>query len=264
MWIAAAGAGRLIRDFPSLSLPAYGPCRTGPVGSIAAQTRRARRATPAFPFQRFSFSVFSFLTSDFWLPLVTSVVMTSRLRVVLLLWGLTIGIGGNIWAAEETGEDSAAGLPESYAKNYLVARSTMSPDGKFGVIYPTVDFSEAKEAKDFLVALKPFRVLAPLPTKYPYFQHESHGGIGADWLTDGSATLITLESKWGPGDVFLVEFSGGAVKRITSLLDKVTELLRPKFRAAKPKQEAYNDNYDFIFEQEEGKACSFGEPAHQD
>jgi len=178
--------------------------------------------------------------------------------MVAFLLVLVLSVTGNTWASEEdTEEDSAAGLPDNYAKNYLVARSTMSPDKNFVVIYPTTDFSDSKEAKDFLVALKPFRILAPLPTKYPYFQHESHGGIGADWTNDGSAVLITLESKWGPGDVFLVEFSGGAVKRITSLLDKVTELLRPKFRAAKPKQEAYNDNYDFIFEQEEGKACSF-------
>jgi len=180
-----------------------------------------------------------------------------KLRLGLLLLGLVLCVAEKSWAQKETGADSAAGLPDNYAKNYLVARSTISPDEKFAVIYPTVDFSESKEAKDFLVALKPFRILKPLPTKFPYFQHESHGGIGDDWLKDGSAALITLDRKWGPGDIFLVEFSAGEAKRITSLLDKVTELLRPKFRAAKPKQEAYNDNYDFIFEQEEGAACSF-------
>ena len=81
----------------------------------------------------------------------------------LLLLGLALG-AGNIRAAEESGEDSAAGLPPEYAKNYLVARSTMSRDEKFAVIYPTLEFSESKEAKDFFVALKPFSVLAPLPT----------------------------------------------------------------------------------------------------
>src|SRR6266404_7063532 len=124
---------------------------------------------------------------------LTLAIMIARLRMVAFLLGLTLSVAGNIWAAEEAGEDSAAGLPDTYAKNYLVARSTMSPDKNFVVIYPTVDFSDSKEAKDFLVALKPFRILAPLPTKFPYFQHESHGGIGADWLNDGSAALITLE-----------------------------------------------------------------------
>jgi hypothetical protein len=166
-------------------------------------------------------------------------------------------VGGNIRAAEEPEGDSAKGLPESYAKNYLIARRTMSPDEKFAVIYPTLDFSDTKGAKDFLVALKPFRVLAPLPTEYPYFEHESNAALGADWSSDGRAALITIDSKWGPGDVFLVELSGDEVKRITSLLDKVRELLRPMFRATKPKPEAYNDAAEFIFEEEEGGGCNF-------
>lgn len=60
--------------------------------------------------------------------------------------------------------------------------------------------------------------------------------------------LIVLESKWGPGDVFLLELAGGRVKRTTNLLQKLTQLLLPKFRAARPKKEKYNDNYQFVFE----------------
>ncbi|HYJ05784.1 MAG TPA: hypothetical protein VEX43_11655 [Chthoniobacterales bacterium] len=76
--------------------------------------------------------------------------------------GLVLG-SGSIGVAEESREDSAEGLPEQYAENYLVVRSTMSQDKKFAVIYPTLEFSESKEAKNFLVALEPFTVLAPLP-----------------------------------------------------------------------------------------------------
>jgi hypothetical protein len=32
-------------------------------------------------------------------------------------------------------EDSSAGLPDNYAKDYLVAHSTLSPDKKFAIIY---------------------------------------------------------------------------------------------------------------------------------
>jgi hypothetical protein len=176
--------------------------------------------------------------------------------ILLLLLVLALCAGG-VSAAEESGEDLPAVLPAAYAKNYLVARSTMSPDEKFAVIYPTLEFSESKEAKDLLVALKPFSVLAPLPTKEPYFQNKNHGAMGADWSSDGRATLITLDSKWGPADVFLVELSGDKVKRITNVLEKVRELLRPRFRAAKPKPEAYNDANEFVFEEEEGGACNF-------
>lgn len=173
--------------------------------------------------------------------------MRSETRVFVFLIGLALG-AGSIRAAEESGEDSAAGLPAKYAENYLVARSTMSPDKNLALIYPTLDFSESKEAKDMLVALKPFQVLATLPTDDPYFQNKNHGGISAQWSEDGSVALITLESKWGPGDVFLVELAGGRVKRTTNVLQKLTQLLLPKFRAAMPKKETYNDNYQFVFE----------------
>ena len=178
-------------------------------------------------------------------------------RVVPLIICLALCAGSVL--AEETEEDSAAGLPESYAKNYLVARSTMSRDGKFAVIYPNLEFSESKEAKDYLVALKPFTVLAPLPTDDPYFQNKNHGGISAQWSEDNSVALITLESKWGPGDVFVVELAGGKVKRTTNVLQKLTRLLLPKFPTAMPKKEAYNDNYQFIFEPgDDYEPCTLG------
>ena len=122
----------------------------------------------------------------------------NHLRKLGLASFLFLGLAldaGSIGAAEESREDSAEGLPEQYAENYLVARSTMSRDKKFAVIYPTLEFSESKEAKDFLVALKPFSVLAPLPTDEPYFQNKNHGGISAQWSEDDNVALIKLESK---------------------------------------------------------------------
>jgi hypothetical protein len=46
---------------------------------------------------------------------------------------------------EAAGEDSSAGLPEQYAKDYLIARSTISPDKKLVVIYPTLEAEESAE-----------------------------------------------------------------------------------------------------------------------
>jgi hypothetical protein len=150
--------------------------------------------------------------------------------------------------AEEIEPDSAVGLPEEFAKNYLVARGTMSRDKKFAVIYPTLDFSESKDAKDLLVALEPFRVLEALPTTDLYFQNKSHGGLSAQWLEDDSVALIKFESKWGPGDTFVIELADGKVTRTTNVIEKLTELLLPKFRSARPKKEPYNEYYAFIFE----------------
>ena len=172
-----------------------------------------------------------------------------------------IGCGLSVLAADEepeaAGEDSSAGLPDAYAKDCLVAANTISPDKKFAVIYPTLESEEAAEnenhperIKDCVVALQPFTVLGQLQTKYPYFQNQNHGGISAEWSADSSVALITLDGKWGPHDVFLLEFRDGKVARTTNVLAKAHDLLLPDYR--KSKAEPYNDNFDFIFDGEEG------------
>src|SRR6266487_1720450 len=152
--------------------------------------------------------------------------------------------------SETEAVDSSAGLPETYAKNYLIAHSTISPDKKFAVIYPNEAMEDAAtakdtEVKDYLVTLQPFNIVRALETKWPYFQHESHGGISAEWSDDSSVALITLDGKWGPRDVFLVEFHNGKLSRMTNVLRKAHDLMLPNYRKAKA--ERYNDYYEFIF-----------------
>ncbi len=113
--------------------------------------------------------------------------------------------------AGEEGEDSSAGLPEKYAKDYLIVRSTISPDKKFAVIYPNAAMEDAAdqkgtEIKNYLVRLEPFAVLKVLDVDRPYFEHRSNSGISAEWSEHSSVALITIDSKWGPGDVVLAEF----------------------------------------------------------
>ena len=159
----------------------------------------------------------------------------------------------------ETAEDSADGLPEEYAKGYLIASGTVSPGKNFAVIYPRVsdeaaDTENVSKTKNYLVALKPpFAVLGALDTKWPYFQGESHGGLSADWAKDGSVGLVTLESKWGPGDILLLEFHGKKLARQTNLTSKMRDLLLPDYRAAKAAP--YNEYFDFIFESERDSVC---------
>ncbi len=162
--------------------------------------------------------------------------------------GLSLFAALSVGAAEEA-EGSAklpADAPAEYRTNYLVAAGSVSPDGKLAVIYPTLDYTDKHPAKDFVVALRPFRVLTEIKTRWPYFQNQSNGGISVEWVADGSAALVTLESKWGPGDIFLYEFRAGELTRSTELSAKMSALLRPDFQGAKA--ERYNENFDFVFE----------------
>jgi hypothetical protein len=180
-----------------------------------------------------------------------------------------IGCGLSVLAADEepeaAGEDSSVGLPDAYAKEYLIAANTISPDKKFAVIYPTLESEEAAEnanhperIKDCVVALQPFTVLAQLQTKYPYFQNQNHGGISAEWSADSSVALITLDGKWGPHEVFLLEFRDGKLARTTNVLAKAHDLLLPDYR--KSKAEPYNDDFDFVFDGQEGPVFKLDGP----
>jgi len=149
-------------------------------------------------------------------------------------------------AEAESDTDSSAGLPDKYAKDYLIARSTISPNKKFAVIYPTSDYAQSfDDAKDNLALLEPFRIVGPLKTERPYHQNQSHGGLSAEWSDDSSVGLITLDSKWGPGDVLLVELRDGKLRRMTNILRKARDLLLPNYRSAKA--DRYNDDYAFVF-----------------
>src|SRR5438477_389215 len=84
-------------------------------------------------------------------------------------------------AAEDDSEsDSSAALPKDYAGKYLLAKNTLSPDKTIGIIYPKTDLcaeEEGKDCKDYLVHLKPFKILGTLDTKSPHYQNKNHGGI---------------------------------------------------------------------------------------
>lgn len=172
-----------------------------------------------------------------------------RLFTVFAIGFLALGIT-DLAGAQGLGSDSSMGLPESYAKDYLLAANTMSPDKKFAVIYPRfeiADRDDRSKLKNYFVRLEPFAIIDELDTAEPYFQNQSNGGISTEWSTDRSVALITWEGKWGPRDVLLLELRDAKVSRTTQLLGKVRELLLPNYRNAKPKPEPYNDTMGFIF-----------------
>ena len=171
-------------------------------------------------------------------------------------------------AEEEPGADTSAGLPREYA-DYLIASSTLSADKAFAVIYPKTELcpDEPKKGstdrcKDYLVALKPFQILTTLETKSPEFQNKNHGGISAIWSKDSSAAVVTLDSKWGPEDIFLYEIHDGKVSRSTNLLPKVSDLFVPDYKAAKMGGSAKDEAAFLIEPPEEGAFCEFTDSTH--
>jgi len=171
---------------------------------------------------------------------------------------LTYAFACAIWpflvagAAEDPVNDPSALLPKEFSGNYLIARNTISPNKKFAVAYAKFDVcvGQADEdlknhCKNYLVALKPFRILCELATRWPHFEHKNHGGMGAMWSEDSSIALVILENRWGLSDVFLYELHDGGLSRSTNLLGKIHQLLEPDFR--KSRADRYSAYQDFVF-----------------
>lgn len=69
--------------------------------------------------------------------------------------------------------------------------------------------------------------------------------------------MITLDIKWGPGDIFVVELKDGKVTRTTNLLAKMHAALVSDYKKAKAAP--YNDVYDFVFETGEDPICELND-----
>ncbi|MEP6821597.1 MAG: hypothetical protein ABI946_04530 [Chthoniobacterales bacterium] len=182
---------------------------------------------------------------------------------------LFLAVASLIAQDDETPADNSDGLPTEYA-DFLVSHETLSPDGKMAVIYPKLEVCEddsdtpaaATRCQNYLVQLQPFQILTKIATDSPHFQSKSHGGLSIAWAQDQSAVLVTVEGKWGPDDIFLYQLSAGKVIQSTNFLRKVHDLLAPSFKKSRPSE--YNDNFDFIFENDEEQTplCQFTDPSH--
>jgi hypothetical protein len=146
------------------------------------------------------------------------------------------------------GPDVQPGYPDAFSTDYVLPKDTVSPDGKYGLIFPDREFND-NPGRDFVVAFDPPQILTLLQTDQPEFEGRNHGGYAVEWSDDSSVALVTLDGKWGPSDFILLELQNGKVTRTTNLGTKIRQLLEPDYKKAKA--EPYNDYYHFIFEDQD-------------
>ena len=127
------------------------------------------------------------------------------------------------------GRELPADAPAKYREDYLLARSSISPNKKLAFIYPkegdefgTQD--EAGTADNYLVALDPFRIVGPLPVGY--FGEINHKGLSVNWAKDSSAAVIVSQGKWSPRCVIAFEVKEGQIVHQRELSQVVSDFLQ--------------------------------------
>ena len=184
--------------------------------------------------------------------------MLSRL---LLLAVMLAGVPNAARSDETANTPVLPPLPDPY-KSFIIDPGSLSLDGKYGFIYPHVSDDDVAYAtvKNYLVALKPFRIVALIPADADdnYFVGKNHADFSAVWSDDSSTVIVIEGSRWGPGQVFVILLHNGQAGKISDITAPIIKLAEPDYKSSKA--DAYNDNYDFLFNG--GGAWSFDNSGH--
>lgn len=143
---------------------------------------------------------------------------------------------------EIRGPNVRPGYPDAFALGYKLAENSVSPDGKYGVIYCNNPDIVTEAARNFLVALKPYSILAVVDE----FSYRDRTELKTEWTKDSSTVLVDVAGKWGSIGFTLFELHDGRVTKQTDLYAQIQRLLEPAFRRAKV--EPYNDFFHFILD----------------
>lgn len=148
------------------------------------------------------------------------------------------------------------GRADDLPAGYELGEDTVSPDGRFGVLYPLGEtvLAKGEYPPNLLVQLRPYVELAKVGSLgLPLSATTS---LDAQW--SGNDLLAVLESrKWGLLRLWVYEFADGKVKRVHPIGEEARKIfvkdLKERFLKKYPKEDDYfawverEDDPDFKF-----------------
>lgn len=92
---------------------------------------------------------------------------------------------------------------------YLVYEGTTSPDGRYGVLVPTMEAWEKDESlgeKNYLADIQNHRVLGTID-KVDYFEHQNHRGLAVFWAPESTACIVENDGRFGADSISILEIN---------------------------------------------------------
>jgi hypothetical protein len=113
-------------------------------------------------------------------------------------------------ASPAEGAKTYPGVP----KEYEVGESTVSPDGRFAILYEVRDANSNVDPglPNLLVRLKPYAVLKEIETGDGVTWKDGRGAAAAKW-GGNQFVAIWREMKWGNEDLVVYELANDKIKR---------------------------------------------------
>jgi hypothetical protein len=142
---------------------------------------------------------------------------------------------------------SPAEIEKSYPevpKEYEVGESTVSPDGRFAILYEVRDEDSNVDPglPNLLVRLKPYAVLKEIETGSGVTWKDGRGAPDAKW--NGNSTVAIWHAmKWGIEDLVVYEIENDEVKRVQTIWPEVVKYFdrdwQTRFLKKYPKEGSY-------------------------
>jgi hypothetical protein len=152
--------------------------------------------------------------------------------------------------------DEANKYPE-VPKGYEVGEDTISPDGRFAILYPVRDekSNEGPSFPNLLVRLTPYEVIKELDVDPAW--KDMRGAPTAKW--DGNQFVaIWRQMKWGNEDLVVYELANDKIKREEKIWPEVVKYFDRDFHQRfLKKYSKESDNYTFVADDSEVKNFEF-------
>jgi hypothetical protein len=113
-------------------------------------------------------------------------------------------------------------------KGYEIGENSLSPNGRFAILYPIRGNDNAELPPNLLVCLKPYSVLTQIGTEGGRWQGARDEPL-AKW-NGNSIVAIWFAARWGMKDLAIYEIEADQIKRVQPVWRRVWLLFDHDFR----------------------------------
>jgi len=160
-------------------------------------------------------------------------------------------------------EESASPAPEkkSYPevpKEYEVGEETVSPDGRFAILYPVRDEDSNVDSglTNLLVRLRPYDVLKEIESGDGVTWKGGRGAAAARW--DGNDWVaVWHQRKWSNEGLVVYQIANDKIKREEKIWPDVVKYFDRDFKARFLKKYPDEDGYTFVSDEDRAKEIEF-------
>ena len=136
---------------------------------------------------------------------------------------------GFMLGAEEASPGTAAVQSNAdIPKEYEIGEKSLSPNGRFAILYPIRGDDSAELPPNLLVCLKPYSVLTRIGTEGGRWQGARDQPL-AKW-NGNSIVAIWIAARWGMKDLAIYEIEADQIKRVQPVWRAVYSLFNRDFR----------------------------------